>query len=359
MVNSIGSRDKSIRPIDLLHKLGNLTTPANVNMAQLSASWATRRYFWAIEESNIPQSPFRLSTDARNLDFHQKNLLSDEFGVAFAGLVLESEFHASEFVDISIALGDPEIYQDIRQRGRTQPDYLMWSEIAASPYYVVECKGSQSSRATSYDQLRRGLEQVPAIVFGAGARQVITLVVATCMEETGTTVFVVDPPPDEPSHKADVNKKSNKVSQRTGESSWEIRDPDEFTRRAWIAQESSLLKWAGQYREAAQPDFELEPWRDRIRNVPEDAPRERLQTELGVFVGTRTAAFPELCSNQIRIFNGVEEELLAMLSEGSPRAREIAQANQRRFREEREVALRGNPLSSISPNGTCMIVEGL
>jgi hypothetical protein len=51
--------------------------------------------------------------------------LSDEFGIGFAGLVLEEEFNAEEFADISVALGDPQIYQDIRQRGGAQPDYLM------------------------------------------------------------------------------------------------------------------------------------------------------------------------------------------------------------------------------------------
>jgi hypothetical protein len=42
----------NLRPIDLLRKIGQLTTPSSLNMARFSASWATRRYFWAIEPSS-------------------------------------------------------------------------------------------------------------------------------------------------------------------------------------------------------------------------------------------------------------------------------------------------------------------
>src|SRR5881296_2465528 len=57
-----------IRPLDLLRKIGDLTTPDGVNMASLSASWATRRYFWAIDEPRGGQPKFKLSQDARGMD---------------------------------------------------------------------------------------------------------------------------------------------------------------------------------------------------------------------------------------------------------------------------------------------------
>jgi hypothetical protein len=292
------------------------------------------------------------------LDFHQKTLLSDEFGIGFAGLVLEEEFNAEEFADISIALGDPQIYQDIRQRGGAQLDYLMWGADPNSPYYVVECKGSQTGRSTTFDQMRRGLEQVPSIVFGAGARQVMTLVCATCMEEKRTTIFVVDPPPDQPDDDKRFNE-SDRVSERTGEWSWRIPNPEAFARRTWLTQESSLLKWAGQYEEAAKRDLELEPWRERSRETPQNAPRVRVQTDVGTFVGTRNSAFPELGPRNIQIFTGIEEELFGSLTEGNPRAREVAVNDQVRFRTDRRKIRHESPFRSISPNGTCMIVEGL
>src|SRR6516162_6466315 len=64
-----GRRPWDIRAIDILHKIGFLTTPGWLNMARLSSSWATRRYFWAIGEPVGQQPKLRLSDDAKRIDF--------------------------------------------------------------------------------------------------------------------------------------------------------------------------------------------------------------------------------------------------------------------------------------------------
>src|SRR5262249_22662539 len=208
---------------------------------------------------------FRLSDDAREMDFHQKTLLSDEFGIGMAGLVVEQFFQASSFVDVSVALDDPDAYQNIEQQGSAQPDYLMWNPNDNSPYYVVECKGTQSNRMESYKQLRRGLEQVPSVVMGAGPRQIMTLVVATCMLPNSTEVFVVDPPPEDSEDDRIRQEKTDRVSERTGERSWRIPNPEVFRERTVIAEESNLLKWAGQYETASVRDRRLERTQRRDR----------------------------------------------------------------------------------------------
>jgi hypothetical protein len=43
-----GSTPMQFTALDFLQKIGELTTPNNINLARLSASWATRRYFWAV-----------------------------------------------------------------------------------------------------------------------------------------------------------------------------------------------------------------------------------------------------------------------------------------------------------------------
>jgi hypothetical protein len=354
-----GARDWLVRPVDLLHKIGNLTTPADANLAALSASWATRRYFWSIAEPDGVRNNFYLSRDARRLDFHQKTLLSDEFGIGFGGLLLEDRFGSGQFVDISKALQDPQTYQEIQQEGRAQPDYLIWGEAPGSPYYVVECKGSQSSRGYSVDQLHRGLEQVPSIVFGAGARDVTSLVVATYLGETNTTVFVIDPPPEPPDFEDGEDVNSEKVSERIGKRRWRIPNSERFAGRTWVAQESALLKWAGQYRQAAERDAELEPHVERVTEIPQSAEPVRKETEFGAFVGMRTSSFPELGRNQVRIFTGIDEQLFASLAERNPQTRDIALESQTRFRHDREQAREHSPFTSISQNGTCMIIEGL
>lgn len=244
VVNSLQQVDElTVRPVDLLRKIGDLTTPSSMNMARFSASWATRRYFWAVEPGN---GPFRLSADARQLDFHQKTLLSDEFGIGMAGLIMERLFQTTGFADMSAALADPAI--GAVQEGDPQPDYLMWRSDPQSPYFVVECKGSQSNRYETMNQLRRGMEQVPTIRFMNGDREVISLVIATMMERASTTVFVIDPPDDDT---VERKFKGDKVSERVSPREWKIADEGILRQRSWNLNRSHLLKWAGQVRAAA------------------------------------------------------------------------------------------------------------
>lgn len=349
-----GRRDWTLRAIDLLHKIGFLTTPSWTNMARLSASWATRRYFWAIAEPSGHVSSLRLSDDARRIDFHQKTLLSDEFGIGMAGLMIEEFFGAGSFVDISIALNDPTRFQDIELEGDAQPDYLMWDDVNNSPYYVVECKGSQCGRSTSYDQMRRGLEQVPSIVIGVGPRPVVTLVVATCMLEDGTEVFVLDPPADPPDD--DPEKEfSERVSERTGKRAWRIHNPEIFRDRAVIAEESNLLKWAGQYQTAAVRDRRLERIQPELMAMP-NAPLDSKRTDFGHFLGIDQPLFPALGARNLRIFTGVEQGLLESLIH-EPQAGVIQAELPKRPRRQAPDHLPAN--MSVSGTGGCMIIEGL
>ena len=352
-----GRRDWDIRAIDLLHKIGFLTTPSWANMARLSASWATRRYFWAIAEPLPQGTNLRLSDDARRMDFHQKTLLSDEFGIGMAGLLIEKFFEAGSFVDISIALDDPAAYQDIEREGEAQPDYLMWGDEDNSPYYVVECKGSQCNKNTSYDQLRRGLEQIPSVVFGAGPRQVVTVVVATCLLDDGTDVFVLDPPPDTPDDHPD-KESSEKVSERTGKRTWRVRNPEAFRERTVIAEESNLLKWAGQYQTASVRDRHLERIQPELMAMP-NAPLETKRTNFGTFRGIEQPLFPELGTRNLRMFTGVDQDLLESLIQerplGEPRARQVEQ----RGRLERQPPDHLPANMSVSRSGSCMIIEGI
>ena len=355
---SPGQRDWNIRAIDLLHKIGFLTTPSWANMARLSASWATRRYFWAIAEPLPQGTNLRLSDDARRMDFHQKTLLSDEFGIGMAGLLMENFFEAGSFVDISIALNDPAAYQDIEREGDAQPDYLMWGDADNSPYYVVECKGSQCNKNTSYDQLRRGLEQVPSVVFGAGPRQVVTVVVATCLLDDGTDVFVLDPPPDGPDDDHPDKESSDKVSERTGKRTWRIRNPEAFHERTVIAEESNLLKWAGQYQTATVRDRRLERIQPELMAMP-NAPLETKRTNFGNFLGIEQPLFPDLGDRNLRMFTGVDQELLESLIREPPRGEPGARPVDQGGRLERQPPDHLPANMSVSRSGSCMIVEGL
>jgi hypothetical protein len=233
----------AIRPIDFLRKIGDLTTPSQANMSSLSASWATRRYFWAIAEPADQTPRFRLSDDARAMDFHQKTLLSDEFGIGFGGLLMERFFDAGTVIDISAALLNPAPYQNVVQSGSAQPDYLMWDPTPNTPYYVVECKGCQTSRDATMGQIRRGLEQVPSLVIGAGGRRVVTLVIASHMQASRTTVYIIDPP-DIPSDEKRTGEREP-PTERISKNTWRINNPEEFARTVQSTSDAKLLNWSG------------------------------------------------------------------------------------------------------------------
>jgi hypothetical protein len=274
-----------------------------------------------------------------------------------AGVLMENFFGVGSFVDISIALNDPVAYQGLQQDGDARPDYLMWGNEPDSPYYVVECKGTQTSRAMSHYQMRRGLEQVPSVVLGVGPREVVTVVVATCLLSNSTEVLVLDPPPDKPDDDQREEQASERVSERTGERSWRISNPEAFHERTVVADESNLLKWAGQFQTATARDRRLESTQPESIEMP-NAPLETKRTDVGVFRGIEQPLFPALDVRNLKIFTGVEEELLESLINERPRAQadglQVGGAGL-----ERRPPGHLSATMSVSRSGSCMIIEGL
>jgi hypothetical protein len=231
---------------ELLHALGEITTPPVPNYADLSATWAVLRYVWAFDRPPAAfASPLTLSATARTLDFHQKTLLSDQMGVAFAALVMNECFAMPEAIDVSIALRDPAWFL-APPATRRSPDYLFHDGTPNGPVFVVECKGNQTSFNETVHQLQSGSEQVQSISFANG-RASTPFVIATCLRQE-CEVFLLDPPPDKPpppprdfgSHKA------HEFEPRK----WSITDPEKFSRELGRLQAAKLLTFAGDYDEA-------------------------------------------------------------------------------------------------------------
>jgi hypothetical protein len=338
-----GVTSYNLRPVDLLRKIGQLTTPSSLNMARFSASWATRRYFWAIEPG---AGLFRLSRDARQLDFHQKTLLSDEFGIGMAGLVMEAYFQADGFSDLSAALADPTL--GLKHRGDPEPDYLMWSGITGA-YFVVECKGCQTSQSAALNQIRRGMEQLPTVTFTDTNRTMVSLVIATVLENDSTTVIVLDPPDDEREFRGD------NVSDRVGQKRWTIASEQKLFDRALNVQRSYLLKWSGQNQAAAQIDEHLEVQRIASMDLVNAVPEER-----GIrgdrFLGYRSALFPELFQGKVTIFSGVQSDIVDASRSSSTEMRQAL----RQFRTSTTLTHPiDEPYASVGVDGTCLEIEGV
>ena len=137
------SQPITIRPVDMLHALGRITTPPITELIDLSSTWAEIRYLWAFVP-NFDSSrlrTLRLNPNVKALDFHQKTLLSDEFGVGFAAYFMEVCAGASDPVDVFLAKRAGQV----RLRGnsrRSLPDYI-FKGPQPGQFFIVECKGTQ------------------------------------------------------------------------------------------------------------------------------------------------------------------------------------------------------------------------
>jgi hypothetical protein len=184
-------RTVEIRPIDVLHQLGRITTPLIPELVDLSSTWAEIRYLWAFQP-NFRQSrvtSLRLSNSVKNLDFHQKTLLSDEFGVGFAAYYMSAFEGATDPVDVFIAKRS--LQSTIRGNSRRSlPDYIFRGR-GIDQYFIVECKGTQSQRSAAVRQLKRGAEQVMTIMIAPPA-SVTRLVIGSWLQNT-ISILVIDP----------------------------------------------------------------------------------------------------------------------------------------------------------------------
>jgi hypothetical protein len=333
------------RPLDFLRKIGELTTPRNLNLARLSASWATRRYFWAVPDPRNSAAPvnFKLSTDARTIERHQKTLLSDEFGMGFAGLVAERLLEASEFVDIDFAVTRPARFFGAAAAHRRRPDFLMWGD--STPLFIVECKGSQTSERGVINQMRRGLEQLPSIT--VDKRQSVSLVIATHLRARDTIVHVIDPRNEESKHRE--RRLIDDTIDSFGDNKFAVSNHERFDVKVRRGVDIFRLRWAGQH---AAAERIAEMWFDtRRRQDVQDAELDRVSTDVGDFLGTSTPLVPELGLRGPQLFRGLRAAVLEDLRGEAGVPPQIARSLGEVHSED--------PAFSSGRSETCLAVVGL
>jgi hypothetical protein len=310
-----------IAPVSVLHRLGVVTTPPVENLADICSTWAYLRYIWAFE---LPiagiTNYFRLSSAAKSIDFHQKGLLSDQLGVGLAALLMSNYLGAPLAADVSVAMDDPA--WPIELQDSASPDYLFFDPTHAK-LFVVECKGTQSSIATSYDQLRRGSEQVPSLRFTDG-RTPPSLVIATFLSIERTRVFVIDPPADE----TESGKVPERVS-RVGRRDWTVTNDAEFSRATRLVSEAKILLYAGATDIA---DRKMERAGTRLRPSTRVAPSDLdiAENSFGTFKGMRRRVGLRDWIN-MELFQGIETNIYdSFVSEEPARTEEEMRAFQSR-----------------------------
>ena len=107
-----------------------------------------------------------------------------------------------------------------------------------------------------------------------------------------------------------------KVSERTGKRTWRVDDPERFRQRSAVAEDSNLLKWAGQFQTAAVRDQRLERIQPELMAMP-NVPLQTRSTDFGDFRGFDQLLFPVL-SREIRLFTGVDDALLELVIADRP-----------------------------------------
>jgi hypothetical protein len=135
------------------------TRPPEVYGFHLSDLWACFRYVPAISDS----PDLRLRREWERVDPHQKTLLSDELGVGFTTSLLATELGWLDFADALYVARflEPKNFSLIgsAKRGpKKSPDYI-GRDGASKRYVVLECKGTQSSRAELNAAIQRGRVQ--------------------------------------------------------------------------------------------------------------------------------------------------------------------------------------------------------
>ena len=296
-----------VRPIDLLWKIGRLTTPAGRNFTKLSSSWATLRYFWAIgSRSRGSTLDMCLTNDARNMDFHQKTLMSEEIGVGLAGLFVDRCLGAGRFVHTSAAVTKSTRFGKLWIKGKKSPDYIMWGPD--TPYFIVECKGSMTyAKTETITQLAKGTAQVKSLRFRDKDR-FETLVIGSHLGRLRTTLYVIDPPARDKSRSSE--NEADSFLRHLPSNVFEIQDSAAFSRQVELVERSQLMNWAGWYDEASRlaKDAGLrESLQESI--LPQSAPEVR-DLKVARYIGISANAFPEIPGESWRVFRGVDERLL-------------------------------------------------
>jgi hypothetical protein len=295
----------------------------------LCSTWAEIRYLWAFQPNldGGHARSLRLNRAVRDLDFHQKTLLLDEFGIGFAAYYMTTFEQATEPVDAFIAKRRGQV----RFRGNTRrslPDYIFRGP-GADQYFVVECKGSQSGRSTAIGQMQRSSEQVLTVDIDPPAT-VVRLVVAAWLQQA-ITVLVIDP----------VGEGGQpKLSHWSGE---------EISRFA----HAKRLSYIGDQKNASALLNELvEPPPDYL--VFEQNSLGNRITAFGNFVGSeQDMIMPD--GRQARMFRGVQESLYdALVHDRKVSNSQLAHDGNRekRFFLETVTAEDGNTVRSVSKDGS-------
>jgi hypothetical protein len=164
--------------ISVLHTLIHTalwTRPPVIQGFHLSDYWAWLRYGPALACT----TDLRLCPEWKDVDPHQKTLLSDEFGVGATTSLLAVGLNCREFVDALYVLrtlmpGQFTLRRASKHGPSKSPDYIGTDD--RDRFIILECKGTQSSRRSLVDAIARGIPQKQNLRSRRGTQIYLSLV---------------------------------------------------------------------------------------------------------------------------------------------------------------------------------------
>ncbi|WP_157572700.1 hypothetical protein [Nevskia soli] len=139
--------------------IGYLTAPPRYRGFNLSTFWAWIRYAAAISTRNPNLGLRRVWSE---IDPHQKTILADDFGIGFPCQYLIDYHGFEDFADTSFLLetllAGVVSHANRARRGPSKtPDYI--AVDSKGHLHILECKGTQTSRAYLMEALEKGIAQ--------------------------------------------------------------------------------------------------------------------------------------------------------------------------------------------------------
>ncbi len=139
--------------------IGLLTTPPRYTGLSLTHYWAWLKYSTAIHR---PTAKLKLRRILGELDPHQKTVLADDFGIGFPCHYLIDQHSFEDFADTNFLL--QHVFSGVVTEASKplngpakMPDFIAVDSSGA--LHILECKGTQTSRAYLSDALVKGIAQ--------------------------------------------------------------------------------------------------------------------------------------------------------------------------------------------------------
>ncbi len=332
------------KPVEVMLELA-LGTTLNVSDAAASFGrrWSTLKYLGLFENDPLARTLNLSPSVLAEVGANQRRVISEELGIGFAAHAAKHWCRtrypgvgAISVIDVDRTLLNGSMPK-LQRNGKRQPDYLLAFDDPTAPgrrrLELLESKGTVSS-ATAKSQLGRAVTQLAGLT--VNGRTLTGLAVSTISTESGITLMAVDPEEDPVSWaptKHDTDHWRGDEPKWSGEEPVVDFAPEELVAKATNVDYATLAEFAGLSSATTR-------WLTRFGTQG----RSDLVTETRAGPGGTSYIGQELVfqvgSEIVRMFQGVEADVVDGLRSGDPEAVLQAQRNGRPSSEDVADALK-------------------